>query len=179
MVAAASQRLRLRAVLRSLARLCGCACYCSTLTRFSRLARWSCVSLLNCVTAGLTPLESLQKVDTQEQQGIQPAVEVLAMPGVDPTTMDVRSLYKAIAVINHLAVELDVESALESVKQCTRELLECEKVTVFLVNESRQEIRQALNVQQLRSAYQLLSLQPRIRTITLHCSLLIQCQCAG
>eukprot|EP00878_Enallax_costatus_P011773 GHUV01012289.1.p1 GENE.GHUV01012289.1~~GHUV01012289.1.p1 ORF type:complete len:856 (+),score=231.71 GHUV01012289.1:611-3178(+) len=61
--------------------------------------------------------------------------------GLDPATMDVQSLYTAITVINHLAVELDVDLALESVRKCSRELLKCEKVTLFLINHGRQELR--------------------------------------
>lgn len=59
----------------------------------------------------------------------------------DPAMMDAGQLYKAIKVINHLAVELDVDLAVESMRKCVLELLECEKVTLFLINEGLQELR--------------------------------------
>ncbi|KAF6255057.1 hypothetical protein COO60DRAFT_253612 [Scenedesmus sp. NREL 46B-D3] len=55
--------------------------------------------------------------------------------------MDVQSLYKAIDLINKLVVELDIDAAMRSVRDCALELLECEKVTLFLIIESRRELR--------------------------------------
>lgn len=48
---------------------------------------------------------------------------------------------QAIQLINTLTQELDIHAAMESVRHVALELLECERVTLFLVNESRQELR--------------------------------------
>lgn len=45
-------------------------------------------------------------------------------------------------VINHLAVELDISSAIETVRNFALELLDCDKVTLFLLFERLQELRQ-------------------------------------
>lgn len=63
------------------------------------------------------------------------------MPGPDPAMMDAGSLYKAIEVINNLAVELDADVAFNSVRNCALDLLECERVTLFLLDEHRRELR--------------------------------------
>eukprot|EP00882_Tetradesmus_deserticola_P021192 GHRQ01022939.1.p2 GENE.GHRQ01022939.1~~GHRQ01022939.1.p2 ORF type:complete len:118 (+),score=32.34 GHRQ01022939.1:621-974(+) len=55
--------------------------------------------------------------------------------------MDVQCLYKAIDLINKLAVELDIDAAMRSVRDCALELLECDKVTLFLIIEPRRELR--------------------------------------
>ncbi|WIA12087.1 hypothetical protein OEZ85_012163 [Tetradesmus obliquus] len=55
--------------------------------------------------------------------------------------MDVQSLCKAIDLINKLAVELDIDAAMRSVRDCALELLECDRVTLFLIIESRRELR--------------------------------------
>jgi hypothetical protein len=44
-------------------------------------------------------------------------------------------------MINKLAVELDIEAAMRSVRDCALELLECDRVTLFLIIESRHELR--------------------------------------
>lgn len=48
---------------------------------------------------------------------------------------------QAIAVINQLAGELDINSAMQNVRQVALELLECDRVTLFLIFERRQELR--------------------------------------
>jgi hypothetical protein len=48
---------------------------------------------------------------------------------------------QAIQLINTLTKELDIHAAMESVRHVALELLECERVTLFLVIESRQELR--------------------------------------
>lgn len=50
---------------------------------------------------------------------------------------------QAIQLVNHsgLTRELDIHAAMESVRAVALELLECERVTLFLVIEARQELR--------------------------------------
>jgi hypothetical protein len=48
---------------------------------------------------------------------------------------------QAIQLINTLTKELDIHAAMESVRHVALELLECDKVTLFVVIESRQELR--------------------------------------
>lgn len=48
---------------------------------------------------------------------------------------------QAITLVNTLTKELDIHAAMESVRQVALELLECDRVTLFLVIESRQELR--------------------------------------
>jgi GAF domain-containing protein len=48
---------------------------------------------------------------------------------------------QAIQLINTLTQELDIHAAMESVRHVALELLECERVTLFLIIESRQELR--------------------------------------
>eukprot|EP00882_Tetradesmus_deserticola_P024848 GHRQ01027179.1.p2 GENE.GHRQ01027179.1~~GHRQ01027179.1.p2 ORF type:complete len:158 (+),score=36.87 GHRQ01027179.1:621-1094(+) len=48
---------------------------------------------------------------------------------------------QAIDLINKLAVELDIDAAMRSVRDCALELLECDKVTLFLIIEPRRELR--------------------------------------
>lgn len=48
---------------------------------------------------------------------------------------------QAIKLINTLTKELDIHAAMESVRHVALELLECERVTLFLIIESRQELR--------------------------------------
>jgi hypothetical protein len=48
---------------------------------------------------------------------------------------------QAIDLINKLAVELDIDAAMCSVRNCALELLECDRVTLFLIIESRRELR--------------------------------------
>lgn len=50
---------------------------------------------------------------------------------------------QAIDLINKLAVELDIDAAMRSVRDCALELLECDRVTLFLIIESRRELRLA------------------------------------
>ncbi len=48
---------------------------------------------------------------------------------------------QAISIINHLAAEENVHNAIDNVRQVVLDLLGCEKVTLFLVFERRQELR--------------------------------------
>ena len=48
---------------------------------------------------------------------------------------------QAISVINQLCCELDINIAVESIRAVALQLLDCEKVTLFLVFERRKEIR--------------------------------------
>lgn len=50
-------------------------------------------------------------------------------------------LLQAIQLVNTLTKELDIHAAMESVRHVALELLQCERVTLFLVIESRQELR--------------------------------------
>ncbi|GAX82496.1 hypothetical protein CEUSTIGMA_g9923.t1 [Chlamydomonas eustigma] len=57
---------------------------------------------------------------------------------------ELSSLIKAVHVINHLAVSLDIEEAMKSVRMVVLELLDCERVTLFLVFERQKELRARL-----------------------------------
>ncbi|KIY94196.1 cGMP-dependent 3',5'-cyclic phosphodiesterase [Monoraphidium neglectum] len=52
-----------------------------------------------------------------------------------------KSLLRAIQLINRLTLELNVHEAMRSVRQVALELLECERVTLFLVLRSKRELR--------------------------------------
>ncbi|KAG1670017.1 hypothetical protein FOA52_011173 [Chlamydomonas sp. UWO 241] len=51
------------------------------------------------------------------------------------------NLVKAVGVLNQLAVSLDIHTALASVQKVALELLDCDRVTLFLVFEQLQELR--------------------------------------
>lgn len=53
---------------------------------------------------------------------------------------------QAIQLVNTLTKELDIHAAMESVRHVALELLECDKVTLFLVIESRKELRCGLQM---------------------------------
>lgn len=55
--------------------------------------------------------------------------------------MELDNLVKAVGVINHLALSLDTDDALRSVTEAALELLECERVTLFLVFDQQKELR--------------------------------------
>lgn len=48
---------------------------------------------------------------------------------------------QAVNVINHLAVSLDIAAAMESVRDVALQLLNCDKVTLFLVFDRHKELR--------------------------------------
>lgn len=50
-------------------------------------------------------------------------------------------LAQAVAVMNQLAVELDIVPALDNVRNVVLELLGCERVTLFLVDNQTKELR--------------------------------------
>lgn len=50
-------------------------------------------------------------------------------------------LWQAIGVLNKIAAELDILNAMQSVRQVALELLDCERVTLFLIFERRNELR--------------------------------------
>lgn len=54
---------------------------------------------------------------------------------------ELATLHKAITIINHLAAEHDILSAMDNVRKSAMELLKCEKVTLFLTFDGRQELR--------------------------------------
>lgn len=54
---------------------------------------------------------------------------------------EVVGLHKAIAVMSQLAVELDIHSAMTSVRHVALELLDCERVTMFLIIDGKDELR--------------------------------------
>jgi hypothetical protein len=58
-----------------------------------------------------------------------------------PPASRLAAVLQAIQLINTLTKELDIHAAMESVRHVALELLECERVTLFLVIESRQELR--------------------------------------
>jgi hypothetical protein len=55
---------------------------------------------------------------------------------------------QAIQLINQLTLELDVHDAMRSVRQVALELLDCERVTLFLINRGRGELRGRVGAQQ-------------------------------
>ncbi|PNW74351.1 hypothetical protein CHLRE_13g605100v5 [Chlamydomonas reinhardtii] len=59
------------------------------------------------------------------------------------------SLHKAIGVLNKIAAELDILNAMQSVRQVALELLDCERVTLFLIFERRNELRAMIDQQQI------------------------------
>ena len=48
---------------------------------------------------------------------------------------------QAVGIINHLAIRLRIDAAMASVRDAALELLECERVSLFLVFERRKELR--------------------------------------
>lgn len=44
-------------------------------------------------------------------------------------------------MVNHLAAELDIHAAMANVRQVALELLDCDKVSLFLTFERRGELR--------------------------------------
>jgi GAF domain-containing protein len=64
---------------------------------------------------------------------------------------------QAIQLINTLTKELDIHAAMQSVRHVALELLECERVTLFLIIESRQELRYVDRWQRLEQAFPLCS----------------------
>ncbi|GIM17068.1 hypothetical protein Vretimale_19613 [Volvox reticuliferus] len=59
------------------------------------------------------------------------------------------SLHKAITVLNQLAAELDIHTAMQNVRQVALELLDCERVTLFLIFERRRELRAMIDQNQI------------------------------
>ncbi|DBA78314.1 TPA: hypothetical protein ACH3X2_008259 [Trebouxia sp. C0005] len=51
------------------------------------------------------------------------------------------NLYKAVGVMNQLALELDINSAVDNIRDVVLELLHCERVTLFLVDNQQKELR--------------------------------------
>lgn len=60
---------------------------------------------------------------------------------LSPTPAQLCNLMQAITVINKLAVELDIDAAMSSVRQVALDLLECDRVSLFLIIDSRRELR--------------------------------------
>ncbi|MEW5299350.1 MAG: hypothetical protein WDW36_002376 [Sanguina aurantia] len=60
---------------------------------------------------------------------------------------EVDSLQKAITIINHLAAELDIHSAMDTVRNVAQELLDCDRVTNFLIFDRLQELRAKTELQ--------------------------------
>lgn len=62
---------------------------------------------------------------------------------------------QAVGVMNQLALELDINSAVDNIRDVVLELLNCERVTLFLVDNQQKELRywgcfaQAYNMQLL------------------------------
>lgn len=48
---------------------------------------------------------------------------------------------QAVAILNQMALELDINAAVDSVRDIVLELLNCERVTLFLVDTQRKELR--------------------------------------
>ena len=46
--------------------------------------------------------------------------------------------------MNQLALELDINSAVDNIRDVVLELLNCERVTLFLVDNKKKELRQVL-----------------------------------
>jgi hypothetical protein len=53
----------------------------------------------------------------------------------------IQSVLQAIQLVNTLTQQLDIHAAMESVRSVALELLECDRVTLFLLLESQQELR--------------------------------------
>ncbi len=71
------------------------------------------------------------------------AVLDLDVDSMDEQELQVQldNLMKAVTVINHLAVSLDINAALESVQKVALEMLDCDRVTMFLVFDRLMELR--------------------------------------
>ena len=50
-------------------------------------------------------------------------------------------LLQAVGVMNQLALELDINSAVDNIRDVVLELLNCERVTLFLVDNQQKELR--------------------------------------
>lgn len=48
---------------------------------------------------------------------------------------------QAVGVMNQLALELDINSAVDNIRDVVLELLNCERVTLFLVDTGQKELR--------------------------------------
>ena len=48
---------------------------------------------------------------------------------------------QAVGVMNQLALELDINSAVDNIRDVVLELLNCERVTLFLVDAGQKELR--------------------------------------
>lgn len=48
---------------------------------------------------------------------------------------------QAVGVMNQLALELDINSAVDNIRDVVLELLHCERVTLFLVDSQQKELR--------------------------------------
>ena len=44
-------------------------------------------------------------------------------------------------MINHLAVSLDIDCAMDAIRKACLELLDCDRVTLYLIFEKQKEIR--------------------------------------
>lgn len=68
------------------------------------------------------------------------AIDVESM-SMEELQQELVNLHKSVSVINHLAMSLDIDTALDSVKEVALELLDCDRVTLFLVFEQLRELR--------------------------------------
>ena len=49
-------------------------------------------------------------------------------------------------MINHLAVSLDIDCAMDSVRKACLELLDCDHVTLYLIFEKQKELRHVYGI---------------------------------
>lgn len=70
--------------------------------------------------------------------------------------------WQAVGVMNQLALELDINSAVDNIRDVVLELLNCERVTLFLVDNQQKELRylgcfaQAYSMQLLNTKHALI-----------------------
>ena len=48
---------------------------------------------------------------------------------------------QALKILNKLALELDIEKAIDSIRSFVIELLDCQKVTLFLLDQEKRVLR--------------------------------------
>ncbi|KXZ43213.1 hypothetical protein GPECTOR_97g751 [Gonium pectorale] len=79
-------------------------------------------------------LDSLHKVRADQQRmGKLSFVLIMGYKAIE--------ILQAITVLNQLAAELDIHTAMQNVRQVALELLDCERVTLFLIFDRRGELR--------------------------------------
>ncbi|GLC43173.1 hypothetical protein PLESTB_000855000 [Pleodorina starrii] len=107
----------------------------------SRVAGLRRPSNLNVLNIAFRNQPSTERVQKMEEDAVQTKVVQLQA--------ELNSLHKAITVLNQLAAELDIHTAMQNVRQVALELLDCERVTLFLIFERRRELRAMIDLTQI------------------------------